>query len=237
MLAGDDGGDAVPGWDDPAFATAGGMVKGALWLVGKIGEGNVFTKHQLREAFPNASQIDRRIRDLRAFGWIIHSSTEDASLRAEEQRFVKAGIAVWNADERRKAAARTITAKERQATFAADGYQCVVCGIAGGELYPDSAHESAVLSVARRAIAMPDGTEVDGLVTECKRCRAGSSAASPTDAASFLGRVAELEDTEREQLRGWLRRGRRGVAPVDQAWVMYRRLPAEVRDYVRQLLD
>lgn len=53
-----------PRWNDPDFA-AGTMVRAALWLLDEIGEGNSFTKEQVREAFPGVSQADRRIRDLR----------------------------------------------------------------------------------------------------------------------------------------------------------------------------
>lgn len=104
----------------PAWHTskAGGMVRAALWLVQEVGEGNTFTKGQLRAAFPGVSQIDRRVRDLRDYGWTILASTEDASLAAEEQRFVKAGAAVWDPKERRAAAPRnTLSSKEIRAVL------------------------------------------------------------------------------------------------------------------------
>ena len=56
----------MPRWDD---ANLGTMRRAALWLVEVVGEGNSFTKSQLREAFPEVAQIDRRMRDLRDFGW------------------------------------------------------------------------------------------------------------------------------------------------------------------------
>ncbi|NED80912.1 hypothetical protein G3I76_12555, partial [Streptomyces sp. SID11233] len=64
----------------------GGRVRVALWLVSVVGEGNPFTKTELRTAFPDESQIDRRLRDLRDWGWVIHNSRDDESLRPEEQR-------------------------------------------------------------------------------------------------------------------------------------------------------
>src|ERR1700722_7484392 len=82
-----------PKWDDYGFS-AGTMIRGALWLLQVVGEGNVFTKEQVRAAFPGISQIDRRIRDLRDYGWVISSSSDDATLSADEQRFIQAGTAV-----------------------------------------------------------------------------------------------------------------------------------------------
>src|SRR4029079_19025372 len=108
----------------PALS-AGTMVRGALWLLQVVGEGNTFTKNQLREAFPGISQVDRRIRDLRDYGWVVYSSTEDATLLAEDQRFVKAGVAVWDPKARRAAAPQNpISSKDRQAVLARDGYMC-----------------------------------------------------------------------------------------------------------------
>ena len=43
-----------PAWDDPD-SSAGTMVRGALWLLQVVGQGGVFTKNQLREAFPGVS--------------------------------------------------------------------------------------------------------------------------------------------------------------------------------------
>src|SRR5258707_11496461 len=95
---------------------AGTMIRSALWLVQEVGEGNEFTKQQLREAFPAVSQIDRRVRDLRKYGWVILTNTEDAQLTAEEQRFVQRGVPVWDAQAKRAADREmTIPATDRQA--------------------------------------------------------------------------------------------------------------------------
>ena len=56
-----------------------------------MGEGKIFKKSQLREAFPDVAQIDRRTRDLRDYGWLIETNREDKSLRQDEQRYAKKG--------------------------------------------------------------------------------------------------------------------------------------------------
>ena len=40
-----------PTWNDPGIS-AGTMVRAALWLLDVVGEGNVFTKEEVRVAFP-----------------------------------------------------------------------------------------------------------------------------------------------------------------------------------------
>jgi len=225
----------TPRWNDPKLK-AGTMIKGALWLVTEVGEGNVFTKEQLRAAFPGIAQVDRRIRDLRDYGWVIYTNTDDATLRPDEQRFVKAGTAVWKLDERRQARAAGVSAKERRIAFAADQFQCVVCGVAGGETYPDSPSAPAVLSVSRKAVRLPGGSTEEQMVTECKRCRAGSDAEETIDTGRLLSDIQDLDAPDRTRLLRWMERGRRGPTPLDRAWNAYRRLPAASRDEIFKLL-
>ncbi|WP_031075318.1 hypothetical protein [Streptomyces sp. NRRL WC-3742] len=82
-----------PSWTDQKIGT---MVRAALWLVDVVGEGNVFTRAQLRDAFPDVTQIERRVRDLRDAGWVIENSRTQVSLQPNEQLFVQAGDAVWD---------------------------------------------------------------------------------------------------------------------------------------------
>lgn len=83
---------ALPSWRDEKFGT---MKRAALWLVTVVGEGNVFTKEDVKNAFPGISQADRRVRDLRDYGWQIDTHREDALLGQHEQRFVAQGQPVW----------------------------------------------------------------------------------------------------------------------------------------------
>lgn len=204
------------------------MVRGGLWLVSEVGEGNVFTKQQLREAFPGESQIDRRVRELRAYGWEILSSTEDVRLHREEQRFVAMGVPVWDRQARRKAAATSATAVDRSAVLQRDNFMCTVCGITGGEAYLDAPSMTAVLSVVRRNTLMPDGDEGVLLVTECKRCHTGTRNRAVTTAAAVEA-LRDLDDAERRHLKRWVARGRRGSTALDRAWANYWNLPQEAK--------
>lgn len=224
-----------PAWDDPA--TGGTMIRGALWLVQVIGEGNIFTKNQLRDAFPGVSQADRRIRDLRGYGWVLHTSAEDATLLREDQRFVKAGVPVWDPKARRaNAPEKSISAKERQAALARDGYLCTLCGIAGAEPYPDDTVVTAVLGVSRHTITGDDGQEQRVLVTECKRCSSGGAPA-PLDVRDAVDAAVELSLGDRRRLRRWIERGRRGSTELDRAWAAYLRVPPSLRSEVTAHLE
>ncbi|MET7478190.1 hypothetical protein ABZT17_28025 [Streptomyces sp. NPDC005648] len=226
----------LPAWDDPELK-AGTMVRGALWLVQVVSEGGVFNKEQIRKAFPGISQADRRIRDLRDYGWVLLTNTDDATLTAEDQRFVKAGVAVWDPAARRAAAPqKAISNKEKQAVMARDDYMCTVCGISGGEAYVDDSNQTAVLSVTRRETILPDGQERILLATECKRCRAGS-VGQPARADEAVADIKALDAGERRRLLRWIERGRRGTTALDRAWNTYRRLPPDARDQVRGALE
>ncbi|MEU1883165.1 hypothetical protein ABZ470_38170 [Streptosporangium sp. NPDC020072] len=223
-------------WNDPQHK-AGTMIRAALWLTQVVGEGHTFTKGQLREAFPGVSQIDRRVRDLRDYGWVILTNTEDATLTAEDQRFVKAGVPVWDPVARRAAApGKAISAKEKQAVLQRDDYMCTVCGISGGEPYLDDSNQTAVLSVTRTEIVLPDGSEELMLVTECKRCRAGHLG-GPVRTDEVLADIRTLGPQELRRLCRWIERGRRGSTPLERAWTAYRRLPAEAQKAVLDALS
>ncbi|MFH8771485.1 hypothetical protein [Streptomyces sp. NPDC017958] len=224
----------LPVWNE---FNAGTMVRGALWLMQVVGEGNTFTKEQLREAFPGVSQVDRRIRDLRDYGWVLYTNSDDATLMAEDQRFVKAGVPVWDSAARRAAAPqKAISSKEKQAAMARDDYMCSVCGISGGEAYVDDSNQTAVLSVTRRETVLPNGQERTLLITECKRCRAGSDRL-PARADETVADIRALDPSDQRRLLRWIERGRRGSTPLDRAWNAYRRLPADARDEVRTALE
>jgi hypothetical protein len=201
----------LPAWNDPELK-AGTMVRGALWLVQVIGEGNTFNKERIREAFPGISQADRRIRDLRDYGWVMLTSTEDATLTAEDQRF------------------------EKQAVLARDHYMCTVCGISGGESYHDDSNQTAVLSITRRRTVLLDGSEESLLVTECKRCRAGSDGPIAR-ADEALAEIKALDPADQRRLLRWMERDRRGTTPLERAWNTYRRMPADARDELRSALQ
>ncbi|MFI5735241.1 hypothetical protein ACIA49_34330 [Kribbella sp. NPDC051587] len=198
--------------------------------------GNVFTKSDIREAFPDTAQADRRIRDLRDFGWVLHARSEDASLLQEQTRFVRAGVEVWDPRARRAAdPQKAISAKVRDDVMARDSYMCTTCGITGGEEYPDAVMQSGVLSVTKQTVRLPDGSEREELVTRCKRCRAGRGARS-VSVAEAMADAAGLGNDDLRELIGWIGGGRRRPLPIERAWSSYLGLPPDARADVRARL-
>jgi hypothetical protein len=135
------------------------MIRTALWLISEIGVGNSFTKEQHRQAFSGVTQADRRLRDLRDYGWVIHTSAEDLTLNPEEQRFFAAGRPVWELGVHKNTATDAVTAKMRKATLAENDYQCVFCGICSGVKAERDSHSRGAYHrrLAKRNIEKPEG--------------------------------------------------------------------------------
>lgn len=226
----------LPSWQNPD--SGGTMKRIALWLVTEIGEGGVFTKSQLREAFPDASQADRRLRDLRQFDWKIDTNREDASLDAHEQRFVTRGIEVWEPGKasRPKAEAPSLNAGERREVLNRDGNFCRSCGITPGQEYQDGTYETAQLDIARRTILDSEGIQKTQFVTECKRCRIGGRN-QEIDLTRILAQIRQLGGIEQKLFAKWVRQGSREFSRVERIWADLQSLPADARGAVEAELE
>ncbi|WP_393082568.1 hypothetical protein [Streptomyces sp. LN704] len=224
---------ALPSWRD---TTIGSMARAALWLLQEVGEDEIFTKADLREAFPDVAQIDRRMRGLRDHGWKISTSREDPTLRQQEQRFVAQGAEVWIPGKAKAPKHKaSLTAVQRAKVLDEDGYLCRTCGIAAGEAY-DGGIEQAVLNVARRQVIQPDASTGYELITECKRCGVGSQGRQ-ADLGLVLEQVAALSPMEQRVLRAWIAADHRSLSILDKLWGQYRTLPEPSRKAVTDVLD
>lgn len=144
------------------MAAMSSLEDAANWLRTQVGLGGVFTKEALRAAFPNVTQIDRRVRDLRGFGWLIDTRREDPSLSASEMRLVKIGDMTGPT--------RGISPRDRRRAMLSAAYTCVLCGAVGGSTYPDAQHIRVTLQVI-------DAGEGRELVVCCARCRPDAESA------------------------------------------------------------
>lgn len=222
---------AIPSWTDEKLGT---MKRAALWLVTVVGEGNVFTKEDVKKAFPGVSQADRRVRDLRDFGWRIDTNREDLRLGQHEQRFVAQGEPVWEPGKGSRPAA-SITDTQRREVLTRDGHHCRSCGITSGEIFPGT-YVSAQLDIARRAVRQPDGTTAVEYVAECNRCRVGGRGLT-AELPDVLARLGRLGRMDRKTLTDWMLADAREFAEVESLWAAIRTLPADARNRVREALE
>ncbi len=222
----------LPSWQDKKL---GSMARAALWLLQVVGEDKVFTKAELREAFPDVAQIDRRLRDLRDHDWKIDTSRDDPTLKQQEQRFVARGAEVWIPGKSKAPKHKaSLTAAQRAKVLEGDNYMCRSCGISAGETYEDGI-TPAVLNVARRKVLLPEGPETYQNVTECKRCGAGNGDRQ-VDLEQVLGQVQALAPMERRVLRSWIAADQRSLGPMEKVWGIYRSLPQDSRKAVAEAL-
>ncbi|MCX5140489.1 MULTISPECIES: hypothetical protein [unclassified Streptomyces] len=220
----------LPSWRDENYGT---MKRAALWLLTVVGEGEVFTKEDVKNAFPGISQADRRVRDLRDYGWKIDTHREDALLGQHEQRFVAQGQPVWEPGKATKDSS-AITDTQRRKVLARDGNRCRSCGITPGQAYAGS-FETAQIDIARRKVKLPNGTSAVQPVAECNRCRVGGRTLD-ADLGAVLEALSRLGGLQRQTLTDWVAADEREFSAVERLWSDFRTLPAESRDKVRETL-
>lgn len=223
----------IPDYKDPQ--TGGSMIRAACWLASVVGEGNVFTKEQLREALPGVAQIDRRVRDLRKYGWVIDEARVGAGLVANQQRLTKIGAFVWDKSERDKAAVPVISAKVRDEVFFRDGNACRRCGISAGEPFDDDRSVTARLTAGH---LYPDSlgskATVADLITTCQRCNESLQQVTLNYANSseVISRMSQLDPSQMERLSRRILTGLREIDQVDSIWQDFRQLAGVDRELV-----
>jgi hypothetical protein len=211
----------------------GSMARAALWLEEEVGEGEVFTKAALRAAFPDVAQIDRRIRELRKYGWQIDTSREDPALKQQEQRYVKKGLPVWIPGQAKAQEKASLTAAQRTAIMQKDGYLCRCCGVGAGEAFAGGG-QPAQLDISRRKVRNAEGVAEIQPVTECNRCRVGRRT-HEVDFADVLDRLSQLTELERKVFSDWVAQDYRQRSVLEEIWGLYRVLPADSREEVARV--
>lgn len=154
-----------------ALGTKASLKAVAAWLTDKVGVGGTFTMLELRDAVPDANQVDRRMRDLRQMTepWRIVSGQSDPSLPLNRYRLDLIGNMI---------AAKKPSAKVRRKVFEAAGNRCTVCGVGLGEEYVEYPGETARLQLGHYIPLDLGGapTVESNLRAECHRCKGGRAA-------------------------------------------------------------
>jgi len=220
-------------------AELGSRTRVAHWLFAEVGEGNVFTKNDMREALPGIEQIDRRMRDLRPLGWVIRTYKDMRSLAASDLFLEKVGDRIWEPDY--KPPRRTpLSAATRRAVFERNGRRCMVCGVDLGSKYPDMPGLVARPTIGHWLPLDRGGTnDISNLRPECHLCNetARNLTAQPLDAELLKRRLKELPHSEKQQLLDWMNAGKRSFSRVEELWVEVSQLPDTRRDELRGFIS
>lgn len=212
----------------------------AYYLATAVGEGNTFTMQAVRDACPGISQVDRRMRELRELGWVIHTYKDSASLQPEQLRLVRIGDRVWEPDYKPLVAGTRIPGPLRREVLERDHHRCTVCGIGAGEEYPDYPGRRARMTIGHvQPIGRGGRTEKKNLRTECAMCNetAKDTTSSPTDPTLVMRRIRELPRKEKAILAQWMSADQRDFSELEDVWAEYRSLPAANREVLRAYLD
>ncbi|MFF9034074.1 HNH endonuclease [Streptomyces sp. NPDC014892] len=216
-----------PEWTDEKI---GIKVRLALWLRDVVGEGNVFTKAQLREAFPESAQVERRLRDLREHEWEIETKLTRVSLKPGEFLFAHAGEPLWDpATRAARVARRSPSTRVRREVLERDGQACARCGLRAGAVPLDVAF---VVSPVHGGAADPDN-----LITLCPTCNvAVKRAARPPGEEEVWSRMVGLSEGEQSRLLAWMALDRRPVSAIEEVWQLYRTAPISQRNALKERL-
>lgn len=221
----------LPDFRDPT--TGGAMVRAALWLASEIGEGGVFTSQELRKVVPGREEADRRVRDLRKYGWVIDHYRTGSDLKPDQRRLVKIGVHVWDKDARKAASVPYISAKIREEVFRRDGYACVSCGITPGEEFD---HLPGVRARLTCGHIYPDAiggkATADMLRAECQICNEylQSHTSSRLDGDQVAVRAQSLSRADKARLMRRIVTNRREPDKVDEVWQAYKQLSGVERE-------
>lgn len=171
----------------------GSLALVGLWLANQVGEGGVFTKQQLRTAIPDIEQADRRMRDLRNYGWEISTNRQDATLRPNELRLVQVGEPVWSESFRPRSSPR-VTSKERVMAMSRANFRCEFCGV-GLDGAPGPSGVPVRLQVLKLNV---------GLRVACNECGSGSEPAMKSAQERFKQELRGLYSNDLERLEARL---------------------------------
>ncbi|MGP3971369.1 HNH endonuclease [Streptomyces sp. 6N223] len=199
-----------------------------LWFNKEIGD--TFTMNELREALGQdivgkSEHLNRRLRTLRAVGWVVPSHNDDGSLKPGEYRVEVKGARYWLDEDRRAHRRFAPSARVRRLVIDRDGGRCAICGIANGESYPGEPSSKARLTIGHRVPqerlrARGATDDIDNWRTECARCNepVRDEIPDPRQYDEVLAQVRRLSRSNKRTLLNWLQRGERTRSELDRVY-------------------
>jgi len=229
-------------WPDKQRLKFGAERKIAAWLAFNLEVGETFSMRDLRSALgdgvPNDDEhLNRRLRRLRADGWDIPTTKDDASIGPGLYRLDAIG---WHPGAGPRPPANSISDGDRRRVMERDGRRCVICGIGAGEPYPNEAFTTAALTIGHRVpnALGGDSKDANNLQTECARCNEPVRHAlrSPETFEQLRPDVISLGRDDARKLLSWMIAGHRGRDRVDQVFDRARQLSAGEKIILTELL-
>jgi 5-methylcytosine-specific restriction endonuclease McrA len=119
---------------------------------------------QLPDEFKR-TEVDRRLRELRKYGWKIFSHYEDESLNSNQYKLIEIGQWVWHSGW---SSSKGVASKIKEKVFKRDDYKCVECGLGPYDTYEDGT--KVRLTVGRILPGSKGGAyKMNNCRTECSR--------------------------------------------------------------------
>ncbi|MEV0686855.1 HNH endonuclease [Nocardia sp. NPDC050378] len=210
-------------------------------FIASVGVGNRFTMKQLNAAVPDVIQTDRRMRDLRQMGWKIDNYKTNATLPPDQYLLQEIGVRVDQGERRPPTMRQSITGAKRRRIFDRDGMACRICGVTGGQEFPDAPGRKAVLTIGHIVPKDRGGSDNDdNLQIECQRCNdeARNNTQSPPDPAEVLTAIRNLKGGRetKKTIVGWMLAGKREISDAERAFGNWWRLPHDQRQEVKDAL-
>lgn len=210
-----------------------------LWFQKDVGDS--FTMIELREALgdgdrlESAEHLNRRLRELRDFGWI-HDSYKDRQGQAPDTYILRQkGDRTWLGEGRKR---DVVSAKMRRMVLDRDGRRCVVCGVGADETYPGETAVARLTVGHRKAGARLADASPDNLQAECGRCNepSGDEIPDPEALGAVMATLRRFRAKDRAELLTWVEGGRRQRSLLDLAYDRVRKLSTSERETVRAWL-
>lgn len=241
-------------WDGGARGAAsrglGQAPRLAAWLWFNKGLGDEFSMNELRDALGpeivgKSEHLNRRLRELRAAGWVIPSGKDvGGPLGGSGYRLDGKGVRIWLPEERRRVARFAPSAKIRRRVLERDGSRCVVCGIGAGEPYPGEPNRRARLTLGHRVPQerlrqYGEADNLDNWRTECAQCNetVRDEAPDPLRYEEVWTQVRALGRADKGTLGTWLRRGERVRSDLDRVYDLVRTLSTDERERLITALE
>jgi hypothetical protein len=194
------------------------------------GVGGPFTLLDRRKVLPNATQADRRMRELRQAvpdPWKIVSNHQDRSIPIGTYYIDHIGS---------NKIAPPVSGRVRREVFEAAGNRCQVCGIGVGEEYAEYPGEFARLQLGDWVPIDHRGspTSKGNMRSECQRCNGGirNQQGGVVTAASVKPSIRTLPRAGQDELLRWLEQHNRDISNSERLFYEIRQLPPTERDEV-----